>query len=193
LSSNAAFSETNTVLTVTGNPDLQITSLTYAAGTAYVGGTVIPMQLTYRNNSATNGTTNVPYVPGIGYPTFVRVKVVLSSNPTFGDNDDFQLTFHDINAGNITTTDNVGNRAVLADGSLQTFNWHQALPGNFSGSYYVLAKIDSLDQLTENDPGALTVNGNNVWGGNSLNPTGTLINLLPSNFPRCTWPATRPA
>ncbi len=191
----ASFSVSTSVLTITGKPDLQITSLTYAAGTSYVGGTVIPMQLTYVNNSSTNGTNNVPYVPGTnGFPTFVRVQVVLSSNPTFGDADDFQLTILDINGGNIGTTDNRGNPAVAAnaaggnpavnaDGVTHTFNWNQILPGNFSGSYYVLAKIDSLNQLPQNDPPALNVNGNNVWGGNTLNPSGTLINLIPSNFP----------
>ncbi len=177
------FSQSTAVLTVTGSPDLQITSLTYAASTSRVGGDVIPMQITYRNNSSTNGVTNVPYLPGFsGTPAFVRIQVVLSSNPTYGDADDFQLTILDINTGNITTTDNAGNRAVNADGVEQTFNWQQLLPGNLTGSYYVLAKIDSLNALTENDPPALTVNGNNIWGGNALNPTATLINLLPSNF-----------
>lgn len=195
----SSFSVSTAALTVTGKPDLQITALSYAAGTSYVGGNVIPnMSLSYTNNPSTNGTANVPYTPGInGHASFVRIQVVLSSNPTFGDADDFQLTINDISAGvfgSNQTTDNrgnpavssgsvTGNSAVLADGSLHTFTWNQVLPGNFSGSYYVLAKIDTLNVLTQNDPPALNVNGNNVWGGNTLNPSGTLINLLPSNFP----------
>lgn len=159
---------------VIGRPDLQITSLVYPAGTAYVGGDVIPMSLTYVNNDLTpagDGNPNVPYVPGRNGPAFVRIQVVLSSNPTYGDADDFRLTLHDI------------VDLIDADNAVQTVAWNQVLPGNFTGSYYVLAKIDSLDALDENDPAPLTVNGDNVWGGNSLNPSGTLINLLPKNFP----------
>jgi hypothetical protein len=173
------------VLSVSGRPDFQITSLNYSSGTSYVGGDVIPMSLTFTNNPSTNGVTNVPYVPGqTGFSTFVRIQVVLSSNPTYGDADDFQLTILDVSAASIaqTTADSAGNRVVLADGLQHTFNWNQVLPGNFSGSYYVLAKIDSLNAVDENDPSALTVNGNNIWGGNTLNPTGTLINLIPSTF-----------
>lgn len=164
------------VLTVTGKPDLQITSLTYTAGTSYVGGAVLPMQLKYANNSATAGTNNVPVTPGRnGFPAFVRIEVVLSSNPTFGDSDDFRLTLHDFTA------------KLDADGVEQTINWNQVLPGNFTGSFYVLAKIDSLNAVDENDPPALTRNGNNVWAGDTgLNPAATLINLLPSNFPTVT-------
>ncbi|MEY4006878.1 MAG: hypothetical protein RLZZ221_2974 [Verrucomicrobiota bacterium] len=92
-----ATASTNNVLTVTGKPDLQITSLTYQASTSYVGGTVVPMTLKYRNNIATVGANNVPFTPGFtGSPSFVRIAVVLSSNPAFGDADDFQLTIHDI-------------------------------------------------------------------------------------------------
>jgi len=167
-----AFSVGASVLTITGRPDLAITRLDYAAGTTYVGGQTLAMSLDYVNNQATNGTQNVPYRPGVGgAPAFVRVQVVLSSNPAFGDADDFQLTFHDI----ATYTN--------ANGSANTISWTQLLPGNFTGSYYVLAKIDSLNALPQNDPAALTVNGNNVWTGNTLNPAGTLINLVPSNFP----------
>ncbi|MFM8336286.1 MAG: hypothetical protein ACKODK_12045, partial [Opitutaceae bacterium] len=172
-----ATASTNSVLTVTGKPDLQITSLSYQASTSYVGGTVIPMTLKYRNNIATVGANNVPLTPGFtGSPSFVRIAVVLSSNPAFGDADDFQLTIHDITS------------KVNADGVEQPITWNQVLPGNFSGSYYVLAKIDSLDALAENDPPFLTQNGNNVWAGelNSINPSATLINLLPSNFPTVT-------
>ncbi len=180
----ANFSVSTSVLTVTGKPDLEITGLTYAASTSYVGGNVIPISLTYKNNSSTNGTRNVPYTPRInGMPSYVRIQVVLSTNPTFGDGDDFQLTLQDITSGNVGTVDNFGNAAVNADGATHTFNWQQVLPGNFSGSYYVLAKIDSQGSLPQNDPPALTVNGNNIWVSNPLNPTATLINLLPSNFP----------
>ena len=172
-----ATASSNSVLTVTGKPDLQITALTYQASTSYVGGTVVPMTLKYRNNIATAGSNNVPLTPGFtGSPAFVRIDVVLSTNPAFGDADDFRLTLHDITS------------KVNADGVEQTINWNQILPGNFSGSYYVLAKIDALNAVDENDPPVLTQNGNNVWAGevNSLNPSATLINLLPSNFPTVT-------
>lgn len=192
---NTSFGVSSTVLTVTGKPDLEVTGLTYPSGTAYTGGAVIPMTITYKNNPSTNGTQNVPYTPGVnGDAARVRIQIVLSSNPTFGDADDFQLTIIDIGSSNLgvnqldadpagTDTDNAGNASVKADGNAHQFTWNQILPGNFTGSYYVMAKIDSLNALPQNDPPALTVNGNNVWGGNSLNPAGTLINLIPSNFP----------
>ena len=78
----SSFSVSTATLTVTGKPDLQITALSYPAGTAYVGGTVIPMSITYRNNQFQNGTQNVPFTPGInGFPNVVRIQIVLSSNP----------------------------------------------------------------------------------------------------------------
>ena len=182
------FSVSSSILTITGQPDFQITSLSYPAGTSYVGGDVIPMTLTFRNNIATNGKFNVPYVPGVnGFPTFFRIQVVLSNNPTFGDSDDFVLYFFDVSAGALATmSGNNGLTYMNADGADRTFSWNQLLPGNFSGSYYVLAKINSLptaSAVSENDPPVQTVNGNNVWAGNSMNPNATLINLLPSNFP----------
>lgn len=171
-SSSGSFTSSASVLTITGKPDLAITGLTYTAGTSYVGGNTLAMSLTYTNNQSTNGTQNVPYNPGVnGMPAFVRIQVVLSTNPTFGDADDFQLTIHDIS----TLTN--------ADGATRTLSWTQLLPGNFSGSYYVLARIDSLKVLDENDAPVLTVNGNNDWIGSAINPTATLINLLPTNFP----------
>jgi Bacterial Ig domain len=182
-----SFSINTGVLTINGKPDFQITSLSYPAGTSYVGGDVIPMTLTFTNNVSTNGTYNVPYVPGVGFPTFFRIQVILSSNPTFGDSDDFELIHFDIDAGTLQSISGNNGLALLnADGTNRTFSWNQLLPGNFAGSYYVLAKINSLSApgaVSENDPGSQTVNGNNVWSGNSLNPNATLINLLPSNFP----------
>lgn len=170
--SGATFSVSTGVLTVTGKPNFRITGLTYASGTSYVGGSQVPMTITWVNDQSTNGTQNVPYVSSVnGMPATYRLKVVLSTNATFGDGDDFQLTIQDRSA------------KVNADGSTQTYSWTQLLPGNFAGSYYVLAKIDALDALDENDAPALTVNGDNIWGSNAFNPTATLINILPSNFP----------
>jgi len=188
---SSTFSNSSSVLTVTGKPDLQITSLTYPAGTSYFGGDVIPMTMTFRNNIGTNGTNNVPYVPGVGgMPAFVRIQVVLSSNPTFGDADDQQLTFIDLSPGSLSAmTGNGGSTIMNADGLDRTVSWNQVLPGNFAGSYYVLAKVNVLsgtNKLDENDPPAQTVNGDNVWAGNAVNPNATLINLQPSNFPTTT-------
>jgi Tol biopolymer transport system component len=185
-----SFSVSTTVLLITGKPDFQITSLSYPAGTSYVGGDVIPMTMTFRNNVATNGTYNVPYVPGVGFPVFFRIQVVLSSNPTYGDADDFGLVSFDIDAATLAgLSGNNGLTFLNADGADRTFSWNQYLPGNFPGSYYVLAKINMLplpNFVIENDPAVQTVNGNNVWAGNSMNPNATLINLLPSNFPTTT-------
>ncbi len=159
---------------VTGKPDLAITGLTYPTGTTYKGGDVIPMSLTYANlRAAPDGTGNVPYQPGVNSnANFFRIEVILSTNPTFGDADDFQLTFF-----------NVANR-IDADGVNHTINWSQLLPGNFAGTYYVMAKIDTLSGVDEAVESDLTQNGNNVWSGE----TGAArITLQPTNFPTVYW------
>ena len=170
---SGSFSVSSTVFQVTGKPNFVITGLTYASGTSYVGGNTVAMGVTYINQQSTNGVENVPWRSGTnGFSTYYRLKVVLSTNATFGDADDFQLTIQDFAA------------KVNADNtSIQSFNWTQLLPGNFAGSYYILAKIDALDQVDENDAPTLTVNGDNIWGSNAVTPTASLINLLPSNFP----------
>lgn len=164
----ATYAVSTPVLTVTGKPDFQITNLTYPAGTSYVGGNVIPMTLTYVNAPATNGTNNVPYDPTTnksGKP--VRIEIVFSSNPVFGDADDFQLTFFDI------------DQVVEADGQPHTLTWNQVLPGNFAGSYYVLAKIDSLNVVDETGESAGQSPDPNVYP----DIAGTRIGLQPSSFP----------
>ncbi|MBI5768012.1 MAG: PD40 domain-containing protein [Verrucomicrobia bacterium] len=164
----SSFTAATAVITIAGTPDLQITGLTYAAGTSYKGGDVIPMSLTYVNRSGSNGSPNVPWVgsaPGNG--SFYRISVVLSTNPVFGDADDFGLSFFD-------------NSAKLnADNATQTISWNQILPGNYAGSYYVLAKIDSLDTNAETVENDLTQNGNNIW----LDVNAPRIAIQPSNFP----------
>ena len=138
---SGSFSSTS-VLTVTGTPDLDITGLTYPAGTAYRGGDVIPMTLSYTNRTSSNGANNVPYVSSTnGNASFFRIEVILSSNPTFGDADDFLLTLHDITASS--------GSPLNANNSNTTISWNQILPGNFAGSYYVMAKIDTQAGITE--------------------------------------------
>ncbi len=156
------------VLTVTGKPDFQITRLTYQSGTSYVGGDVIPMSLSFRNAISTGGVYNVPYVSASNKTNKpVRIQVVLSNNPVFGDADDFQLTFFDI-TGNID-----------ADGAEHTVSWQQLLPGNFSGSYYVLAKIDSMDVVDETGEAAAKPLETNVF----LDVSATKLAIQPSAFP----------
>jgi hypothetical protein len=160
------FATSSTALTVTGVPDLQVTALTYTASTSYVGGSVIPMTVRYRNNISSNGVNNVPFVPSTA-ATFFRIQVVLSSNPVYGDADDFMLTFID------------RSTKLDADSVDQVFTWNQVLPGNFSGSYYVLAKIDSLNAVEEAIENDLTRNGNNIW----QDLAATRIAIQPSTFP----------
>lgn len=174
--SSQAFVSSNTVLTVTGKPDLKITSLTYTASTSYVGGNVITMALTYRNKPASTNTDNVPFVGSLANSRQAfRIQVVLSSNPTFGDADDFQLTFFDVGGNSNGAT----NGVVNADDVDHSIPWNQLLPGNFAGSYYVLAKIDSLDEVSETIENDLSDNGNNIW----QDVAGTRIALQPSTFP----------
>lgn len=167
------FASTTSVLTITGRPDLVVTGLTYPAGTAYQGGDVIPMSLIFRNRTATNGVNNVPYVPSLnGDAASFRIEVVLSSNATFGDADDFLLTTFEFGS------------SIAADNVDHPLTWDQLLPGNFVGSYYVMAKIDTLDGVKENVENDLAQDGNNVW---SAGTNGARINLLPSNFPTTYW------
>lgn len=161
-----AFSTSSTVLTVTGKPDLRITSLSYPAGVAYKGGDVIPMTLTFTNQTSSYGTNNIPFVPSTGTPYF-RIEVVLSANPGFGDADDFLLTFHDVAT------------RINADGADTTITWNQLLPGNYAGSYYVLAKIDTLNGVDETVETELAQNGNNVW----YDVNASRIALQPTAFP----------
>ena len=165
----ATASVSTTVLTMTGTPDLQLTALSYTAGTSFSGGDVMPMSITYTNlNRGTgSGNFNVPWVPsGSGNTSFFRIQIVLSSNPIYGDADDFRLTFYD-------------RTSKLDAGSSVSFTWNQLIPGNFSGSYYVLAKIDSLDGTTETTESDLTQNGNNIW----LDVNAPRISIQPTNFP----------
>jgi len=166
----SSFGNSSVVLTVTGTPDLQIIALNYGAGTSYVGGDIVPMSISYRNNSRSPGAlvNNVPWVPGTdGKGTYFRIQVVLSSNPVYGDADDFRLTFID------RTT------KLNADNSVQTYSWNQLVPGNFAGSYYVLAKIDALETTVETIENDLTLNGNNIW----LDVNAPRLSIQPTNFP----------
>lgn len=172
---NASFTSTGALLTITGKPDLAITSLTYPAGTAYKGGDVIPMQLTWTNFS-NSGANNVPYVPSKNSDSSkFRIEIILSSNPTFGDGDDFLLAYFDVSG--------VQN----ADSVDRTINWTQLLPGNFAGSYYVMAKIDTLGGVAETTDNDLSVNGNNTWFDDT---NAARINILPTNFPTDYWAST---
>ena len=89
-----SFATSTPAFSVIGKPDFQIVSLTYAANPALTGGAVVPMTLKYLNATTSNGVNNVPFVPVPGLTQF-RIQVVLSSNPVFGDADDFQLTTFD--------------------------------------------------------------------------------------------------
>ena len=160
-------------ISIIGKPDLRITSLSYPASVAYRGGEVVPMSLTYTNKLATNAVTNVPFVSR-GSVTYFRISVRLSPNPQFGDADDFQLTFHDVAS------------TVNADGLSHVISWNQLMPGNFSGSYYVLAKIDALDVVDEAVEGDLLENGNNIY----FDTNATRIALLPTTFPTLTLAST---
>ena len=171
LASLNSTSSSTPALTIVGQPDLKIISLTYPAGISYVGGDTIPMSLTYENSINSDGTNNVPYVPGSIHAANFRIEVVLSSNPTFGDTDDFLLT-----------ADVVGAR-IDANGTPRALNWTQLLPGNFTGSYYVLAKIDTLEAVAEATEDSFTDNGNNIW----YDVNGSRIALDPSNFPTIFW------
>jgi hypothetical protein len=175
---SSSFSAPGTTLTITGKPDLRVTNVTYPAGTAYRGGDVIPMTLSYTNLTSSNGGYNVPYVPGVNSDsTFFRIEIILSSNPTFGDTDDFLLTSHDISTSPFN-----------ADSANTTVSWNQILPGNFAGTYYVMAKIDTLSGVNESIDNDLSLNGNNTWFSPDTN--AARISLLPTNFPTTYWAST---
>jgi Tol biopolymer transport system component len=183
----STFGVSTAALTVVAKPDFKITSVSYPAGTAYKGGDVIPMTLTFTNLTASNGVFNAPYVPALNNDglTF-RVEIILSSNPKFGDADDFLLTAFDIGSGSLTTlTGNGGSSVFNADGLDRTLTWNQILPGNFAGSYYVMAKIDTLNSVSETIDDDLSLNGNNTWFSPDTN--AARIALLATNFPTVYW------
>ncbi|MFZ9745429.1 MAG: Ig-like domain-containing protein [Opitutaceae bacterium] len=161
-----AFATSTPAFSVVGKPDLQIVSLTYTANPALTGGAVVPMTLKFLNASSSNGVNNVPFVPVPGLTQF-RIQVVLSANPVFGDADDFQLTTFD------------RSTKLDADSTEQVLTWQQVMPGNFAGSYYVLAKIDSLNAVAETVEEDLTRNGNNIW----QDLAATRIAIQPTTFP----------
>ena len=161
-----SFATSTPAFSVVGKPDFQIVSLTYTANPALTGGAVVPMTLKYLNATASNGVNNVPFVPVPGLTQF-RIQVVLSANPVFGDADDFQLTTFD------------RGTKLDADSAEQVLTWQQVIPGNFAGSYYVLAKIDSLNAVAETVEEDLTRNGNNIW----QDLAATRIAIQPTTFP----------
>src|SRR5690606_23794518 len=59
----------------------------------------------------------------------------------------------------------------------------QLLPGNYAGSYYVLAKIDVNEQVAESVEQDFAQNGNNVW----YDVSASRIALDPTNFPSIYW------
>lgn len=141
-------STTTAAFSITGKPDLQIAQLVYSPGT-YAPLERMPMSITYRNNSSANGEPSVPFLPSS--PAAFRIDVVLSTDPIYGNADDFRLTFFDV------------SEIIEADGADHTINWTQIMPGNFAGTYFVLAKIDSLDVVDETVETDLQRNGNNIY------------------------------
>ena len=154
-------------LTIVGKPDLQLTTLTYATGT-FAPLSVIPMTISYTNRSISDREPNVPFVPKQnGNGTYFRIQVVLSTNPVFGDADDFELTRFDI--------DQIEN----ANDAIRTLSWNQLLPQNFAGTYFVLSKIDVLEKVDEMIEDDLELVGQNILS----DLTGAKVTITPANSP----------
>jgi len=164
-------------LTVGGLPDLSITRFDYAPGD-YRGGDGLRFDLVWRNSGSVKVAGDVDY----------RVEIHLSADPAFDDvsgtesKDDF-LVWSESFVG-----DGLGRD--LLDGQSVVVSREFVLPDNFSGTYYLLAKVNSgggregkfstgFAEAIGPAPGTILYDGNNV----TLATEDGKITLLPKTAP----------
>lgn len=139
--------------TIDTKPELAITNLSYEAGIWQLGDPV-DFSLTFENLPIwdSHNTLRVENRPDQRY----RIDVVLSTDPVFGNEDDFLLY-------SVILSGHPGTGGNLLPGDAFTFEWSQAMPRNLAGDYFVLARIDvndNIDEYLNDDP---LRNGNNTW------------------------------
>ncbi len=149
-------------------PDLRIVDLEYEQG-VYNAGDPVPFRVTIRNNSA-NPLNPAELTRMVANFEEYRFTVRLSTDPSF-DADDFELFFVDLSG------DGQGNH--LLPGEEFTISWIQAMPGNFSGTFFVQAKVDEFDAIEEYVEDSFLCSGNNIW----YETTTARITILPATWP----------
>ena len=160
-------------------PDLEIIDLSFDPGT-WEGGDPVDFSLEYWNapSFGTNDTLRVDAIASQSY----EIEVVLSSDGEFGNEDDFLLFetefIGDPDGGIDTVT---GNSSFnLLPGQGYAFSWTQRMPENYFGDYFVLARIDVRDNVTEYVEDDRRLNGNNTW----YTVETAKITLVPSDSPK---------
>jgi Tol biopolymer transport system component len=144
-------------------PDLRINDLFYETG-SWEAGDIIAFSLAY-DNAPISGAARTVRVDNDATGRY-QIEVVLSTDNVFGNGDDFllyrqRLSGNPATGGNLLPNDPGG--AGFVGPQEIVLNWQQAMPANLYGDFFVLAKIDVLEEQTEgveDDPG---YNGNNVW------------------------------
>ena len=176
---NEADNKAEVTFSIATTPDLEITDLSFEPGT-WEGGDPVDFSLSYWNapSFGVNDTLRVDAVPSQQY----EIEVVLSSDGEFGNEDDFLLfetVFIGDPDGGIDTV--TGNSSFnLLPGQGYSFSWTQSMPENYFGDYFVLARIDVRDNVTEYVEDNRQLNGNNTW----YTLETAKITLVPSDSPK---------
>jgi len=119
-----------------------------------------------------------------------EIAVVLSSDDIYGNDDDFLLYQRRL-AGNGQGGPLLGNNAsalsdsrepAQASDQVVRLAWEQAMPRNFFGDYFVLAKVDLYEEIDEYQENDINDNGNNIWYARET----VRISIVPSENPQPT-------
>lgn len=182
LQATAVASSMSGSFSVNTKPDLQIIDLNYDTG-VWEAGDILHFDITYRNNESFGSVETLRVDREQSY----TIEVVLSTDNVFGNEDDFLLTSIPL-WGNPTLGGNLLPFITDTTDSFYDANqeinlaWSQAIPRNFFGDYFVLAKIDVDDHYDEYVEDIPAYNGNNVWYATET----AKISIVPSENPEAT-------
>jgi hypothetical protein len=174
-------------------PDLRIADLQFEAG-SWRAGDPIEMRIDYEN-APFAGSARTVRVDALAAQAYY-LEVVLSSDTVFGNDDDFLLHRRQIIGHPYAADRDFDPRAAVGDtlssfasanllpGDQVNYAWLQAIPANFAGDYFVLAKIDvdeAIDEYFEDD--------RSMIGQNVFYPVETAkITITPGSLPDpTTW------
>lgn len=152
--------------------NLRITDLVFDAG-EWEAGDPVRFTVNYTNQEF-SGTRRTLRVTSQSEELYY-LEVVLSTDSVFGNEDDFLLHRRPILGHPFPGARQYDPFSVVGDpyssiattnlvpGDRVAYSWTQAMPDNFSGDYFVMAKIDvdeNVDEYVEDDR---LRNGDNVW------------------------------
>ncbi len=176
---NEADNKAEVTFSIDTTPDLEITDLSFEPG-IWEGGDPVDFSLSYRNapSFGINDTLRVDAVASQSY----EIEVVLSTDGEFGNEDDFllfkEVFIGDPDGGIDTVTGNTSFNLLPGQG--YSFSWTQRMPENYFGDYFVLARIDVRDNVTEFVEDNRQLKGNNTW----YTLETAKITLVPSDSPK---------